>query len=141
MPTEIVVEAEDRPGAVAAVGELLGDAHVNITAAAAFTYEWMGFLHFVVKEADRAMTALKEGGWHVVRVQEVMSVSLDDRPGELGRFARRLADSGINITSFYIAGGRRGGDKELIVAVDDLKRVRGGVKGPNEVRVEPILPA
>ena len=125
MPTEIVVEAEDRPGAVATVGELLGDAGVNIAAAAAFTHDGVGFLHFVVMEADKAMAALVEAGWTVVRVQEVMSVSLDDRPGELGRFARRLADSGINITSFYSAGGRRGGDKELIVAVDDLKRARG----------------
>ncbi len=52
-----------------------------------------------------------------------MSVSLDDRPGELGRFARRLADSGINITSLYIAGGRSG-DKEIVVAVDDLHKAR-----------------
>ena len=126
MPTEIVVEAEDRPGAVATIGELLGDAGVNIAAAAAFTYEGMGFLHFVVMEADKAMAALDEGGWTVVRVQEVMSVSLDDRPGELGRFARRLADSGINITSLYIAGGRAG-DKEMVVAVDDLHKARRGL--------------
>jgi hypothetical protein len=123
VPTEIVVEAEDRPGMVAALGELFGQAGVNLTAAAAFTHDGRGFLHLVVEEADRALKALREGDWQVVGVQEVMSISLDDRPGELGRFARRLADSGINITSLYIAGAR-GGDKEIVVAVDDLHKAR-----------------
>ena len=123
VPTEIVIEAEDRPGMMASLGELLGEAGVNITAAAVFTHDGRGFLHFVVREADRALSALQDGGWQVVSVQEVLSVSLDDRPGELGRFARRLADAGINITSLYIAGGRAG-DKEMVVAVDDLHRAR-----------------
>ena len=123
MPTEIVVEAEDRPGMMASLGELMGDAGVNITAAAVFTHDGKGFLHFVVQEADRAISALRDGGWRVVGVQEVLSISLDDRPGELGRFARRLADAGINITSLYIAGGRAG-DKDLVVAVDDLHKAR-----------------
>jgi hypothetical protein len=126
VPTEIVIEAEDRPGMMASLGELLGEAEVNITAAAAFTHDGRGFLHFVVQEADRAVSALREACWEVVRVQEVLTISLDDRPGELGRFARRLADAGINITSLYISGGRAG-DKEMVVAVDDLHRARRGM--------------
>lgn len=124
MPTEIVIEAEDRPGMMASLGELLGACGVNIEAAAAFTQNGRGFLHFLVDRAERALGPLGEAGWQVVRAQEVLTVSLDDRPGELGRFARKLADAGINITSLYIAGGR-GGDKELVVAVDDMPRARG----------------
>jgi len=126
MPTEIVIKAEDRPGMMASLGELLGEAGVNITAAAAFTHDGQGFLHFVVQEADRALSALREACWQVVGVQEVLSVSLDDRPGELGRFARRLADAGVNISSLYISGGRAG-DKEMVVAVDDLHTARRGM--------------
>jgi hypothetical protein len=40
--------------------------------------------------------------------------------------ARRLANAGINITSLYISGGRAG-DKEMVVAVDDLHRARRGL--------------
>ena len=126
MPTEIVIKAEDRPGMMASLGELLGEAGVNITAAAAFTHDGQGFLHFVVQEADRALSALREACWQVVGVQEVLAVSLDDRPGELGRFARRLADAGVNISSLYISGGRAG-DKEMVVAVDDLHKARRGM--------------
>lgn len=123
MPTEIVVEAEDRPGAVADVGEILGEVGVNIIAAAAFTQGDRGFIHVVVDHADKAVAALHEGDWTILRVKEVLTITLDDQPGELGRFARRLSDRGINITSLYLAGAR-GGDKELVVVVDDPAHVR-----------------
>ena len=123
MPTEIVVKAEDRPGMLAAIGELLGGAGVNISAAAAFTYAGQGYIHVVVDHADKAVAALRDGTWDILEVQEVLTVTLDDRPGELGRFARRLSDGGINISSLYLAGGQ-GGDKEVVVAVENPNHAR-----------------
>ena len=123
MPTEIVVETEDRPGVIAEIGELFGQARVNIKAAAAFSQNGRGHLHFVVDNEDRALAALRVGGWKVTAKREVLSVSLGDEPGELGRYARRLAEAGVNITALYTAG-ERAGDKELIVAVDDLAAAR-----------------
>jgi len=123
VPTEIVVETEDRPGIIAEIGELFGQARVNIKAAAAFSENGRGHLHFVVDNADRALAALKVGGWNVTENQEVLAVSVDDEPGALGRYARRLAAAGVNITALYAAGDRAG-DKELIVAVDDLAAAR-----------------
>jgi hypothetical protein len=123
MPTEVIVETDDRPGVIADIGELFGQARVNIRAAAAFVQDGRGYLHFVVDDADRALSALKIGGWKVRGSREVLTVTLDDRPGELGRYARRLAEAGVNITALYTAG-ERGGDKELIVAVDDIAAAR-----------------
>jgi hypothetical protein len=123
MPVEIVVETEDRPGIIADIGELLGQARVNIHAAAAFAHGGRGYFHFVVDGADRALAALKVGGWKVRESREVLAVTIDDRPGELGRYARKLAQAGVNITALYTAG-ERAGDKELIVAVDDIAAAR-----------------
>lgn len=125
MPTEIVIETEDRPGILANIGELFGEIEVNIAAAAAFTHLGKGYLHFVVDSADRALNSLKQAGYHVLQVREVLGVSIDNAPGELGRFARRLADAGINITSFYTAGETATGDAEIIIAVDNLEAARG----------------
>jgi hypothetical protein len=123
VPTDIVIETQDRPGVIAMIGELFGEARVNIRAAAAFTHEGRGYLHFVVDDPDRALAALKRDGWRVVHSQEVLAVSLDDRPGELGRYARRLADAGLNITTLY-TGASNAGDLEIIVAVDDVEAAR-----------------
>ncbi|CAN5515765.1 hypothetical protein BH20ACT21_BH20ACT21_19840 [soil metagenome] len=50
-------------------------------------------------------------------------ITVDDRPGELGRYCRRLADSGIHISSAYVAR-RSVGETEVILAVDDLDQAR-----------------
>lgn len=118
MPVEIVIDTEDRPGVIAEIGELFGQVGVNITAAAAFAIDGKGVLHFVVNDADRALSALKRAGWKVSHSREVLAVSLDDRPGELGRYARRLAEAGISIRALYTSG-KSAGDFEVIVAVDD----------------------
>ncbi len=123
MPTEIVLQTTDRPGVIATLGELFGDAGVNIQAAAAFVHEGTGYMHFVVDDADGALAALKRAGWKVRHAREVLAVSLDDRPGALGRYARRLADAGINITALYSGGGGPG-DRSIIVSVDDLNSAR-----------------
>lgn len=123
MPTEIVIETKDQPGVIAAIGELFGGRRINIKAAAAFTHEGHGFLHFVVDDADGAIAALKSAGWNVRQRREVLAVSLDDQPGELGRYARRLANAGINISTLYMAGGPAG-DVEVIVAVENVQAAR-----------------
>jgi hypothetical protein len=123
MPTEIVTEVQDRPGLLADIGQLFGKRNINITAAAAFTHDGKGYLHFVVDDADPATGLLKECGCKIITVREVLSVSLDDQPGELGRYARRLADAGVNILSFY-TGGSSEGDKEVIIAVDEIAAAR-----------------
>ena len=131
MPTEIVVETEDRPGVIAEIGELFGQARVNIKAAAAFSQNGSGHLHFVVDNADRALAALKVGGWKVTAKREVLSVSLGDEAGELGRYARRLAEAGVNITvglpfvrtsvdhgtAFDIAGTGKADERSMIEAL------------------------
>lgn len=126
MPTEIVVESEDRPGILAQIGEMFGEIEINILAAAAFTHEGKGIIHFVVDDADRAQGSLEQAGYKVMTVREVLNVSVDDRPGELGRFARKLADAGVNITSFYTAGSGMG-DTELILAVDNVEAAKGRI--------------
>lgn len=126
MPSEIVIETEDKPGVLAGIGELFGERGVNITAAAAFTQSGRGVFHFVVDDADGAKAALSDGGYTIVSIEEVLAISLDDRPGELGRFARKLAASGVNIKSFY-TGRAFAGETEIILSVDNLDAARKGL--------------
>lgn len=116
--TEIIVEVLDRPGQLAKIGEVLGDAGVNIVAAAAVSCGGASRIHLVVDDESAALVALKRAEIKVARSREVLVVTLDDRPGELGRFARSLADRDLNISALYISGEHQG-DKELIVAFDD----------------------
>jgi hypothetical protein len=125
MLTEVVVELEDRVGALAEVGEVLGERGVNIRALAVVRVtEGRALAHLVVEPADAAVQALREHGLVPQRVREVLSVTLEDEPGALGRFCRKLADASINLEAVYLAGERNGA-KELVLAVSDLQAARG----------------
>jgi hypothetical protein len=120
MLEEIIVTADDRPGILAEIGELLGGAGVNIETLCASTHNEHGVVHLVVDDGDDAAEILASNGFKVNGSHAVLTATLDDRPGELGRYCRRLASAGINISSAYVAK-RMGGETELIFAVDDLE--------------------
>jgi hypothetical protein len=124
MLTEVVVELEDRIGALAELGELLGGEGVNISALAVVRAgEGKALAHLVLEPADVAVRCLREHGVVPERVREVLSVTLEDEPGALGRYCRLLADASINLEAVYLAGERNGA-KELVLAVSDLQAAR-----------------
>jgi hypothetical protein len=108
MLTEVVVELEDEIGALADLGELLGGQGVNIRAlAVVHVAEGRALAHLVVEPADVAVRVLREHGLVPERVREVLSVTLEDEPGALGRYCRQLADASINLEAVYLAGERK----------------------------------
>ncbi|HET7483517.1 MAG TPA: ACT domain-containing protein [Actinomycetota bacterium] len=119
MLEEIIVAADDRPGLLAEIGELLGRSGVNIETLSAFRADGTGVVHLVVDDGDDAAEVLAENGFKVEGSRPVLTATLEDRPGELGRYCRRLAHEGVAISAAYVAK-RGGGETELIFAVDDL---------------------
>lgn len=119
MLEEIIVTVDDRPGILADIGELLGNEGVNIETLSASTHNGNGVIHLVCDDEGDATEILKSHGFKIEAVNPVMNVTIDDRPGELGRYCRRLADHGVAIKAAYVAK-RTGGETELIFAVDDL---------------------
>jgi hypothetical protein len=117
MLEEIIVAVDDRPGVLAEIGELLGQAGVNIETLSASAHNGQGVIHLVVDDGDDAGESLASAGFELVETRAVLTATIDDRPGELGRYCRKLADSGVEIRSAYVAK-RAGGETELILAVD-----------------------
>ncbi|MFN2586742.1 MAG: ACT domain-containing protein [Actinomycetota bacterium] len=124
MLEEIMIAVnDDRPGILAEIGELLGRAGVNIGTLAATNIDGKGVVHLVVDDGDDACEVLKANDFDVQGSRPVLTATLEDRPGELGRYCRRLSEAGVAISSAYVAR-RGGGESELIFAVDDLDAAR-----------------
>ncbi len=123
MLEEIIVRTEDRPGILAEIGELLGSSGVNIETLCASSHNGEGVVHLVVDDAEDAGELLASNGFKVDGSCPVLTVTLDDRPGELGRYCRKLSQAGVTISAVYVAK-RGGGETELIFAVDDLDEAR-----------------
>ncbi len=123
MLEEIIVTVDEKPGMLAEIGELLGAAAVNIESLCASTHNGLGVIHLIVDDGEDASEALKANGFKIEETREVLTATLDDRPGELGRYCRRLADAGVSVSSAYVMK-RGGGETELIFAVDNIPVAR-----------------
>ncbi|MFN2526725.1 MAG: ACT domain-containing protein [Actinomycetota bacterium] len=120
MLEEINVIVDDEPGILAEIGELLGSAGVNIETLSASSHDGRGIINVVVDDGEDAAELLAQNGFKVEGSRAVLTATLDDRPGELGRYCRKLAESGVNISTAYLMK-RGGGESELIFAVDNLE--------------------
>src|SRR5713226_2935549 len=118
---QLSVSVENRPGALAHVARVLGDAKVNILAFLATTSGTEGSVQVVMDNASKAKKAL-EGAGLTYTESDVLHVELPNIPGALGNFAGKLAAKEINITSGYqttVKGSRKA---SVLLAVSDLER-------------------
>ena len=119
MRKDLVIIPEDAPGVVATLGELLGEAGINIEAISAFTGKGRGIVHVLVDKADEALEVLQTAGIEVAAARRVVVAPLPDEPGALGGACRTLADAGINIEQAYIAAGSK-----LVLVCEDVDRAK-----------------
>ena len=118
---DLSIELTDEPGALATMGETLGRHGVAICGGGVFVHEGRGIAHFLFEDGGAARGALYGvKRLRVVAVREVLVQRLrQGTPGQLGMFARRMADAGINIQVQYSDH-----DNQLVVVVDDPKKGR-----------------
>jgi hypothetical protein len=120
MARDLTVMLEDRPGALADMGDALGRAGINIDGICGATGSGSSQIHILVDDADAARAALSEAGIETGDDVEVVKLGFEDRTGELGAIARRIADSGTNIGLIYISC-----DGRLVLATDNNAAVGG----------------
>jgi len=115
---DIAIRLENRPGAMAEMGEVLGAAGVSVEGGGGWVADGKATMHFLFADGNAARKALEEAGIEVLDVREVLAQRLrQDQPGQLGKIARKMADAGVNIEVVYSDH-----DNQLILVVDDFKK-------------------
>jgi hypothetical protein len=116
---QISAWVDDRPGVLGRLAEALGLAGVSIRAFTAATVDGRGFVRLVVDRPARARQVLARHGW-TTSVEEVVEVTIPDRPGALGAVADRLGAAGVNIAHAYVGTARSAAKVNLYLAVPDV---------------------
>ena len=117
---DLAIDLDDRPGALAQMGEALGTAGVSIEGGGAWVVNGRGVAHFLVADGPTARRALEAAGIRVVAERAVVVQRLrQDRPGQLGMLTRRMAEAGVNIEVLYSDH-----DHRLVLVVDDVERAK-----------------
>ncbi|WP_327174311.1 hypothetical protein OG599_02765 [Streptomyces sp. NBC_01335] len=99
---DLEVHLPNRPGALADLGQALGNAQVSLEGGGVFTLDGRAVAHYLVDNGPAALAAVTAAGLGTARVREVAMTRLDqDRPGQLGALARMLGDAGVNVLVQY----------------------------------------
>ncbi len=115
---DLAIRLENRPGALAEMGQALGSAGVSVEGGGAFVFAGEGIAHFLFEDPAAARKALEEKGIRVLEDREVLVQKLNqDQPGQLGKISRMMADAGVNIEVIYSDH-----QNQLILVVDDIDK-------------------
>ena len=97
---QINVFAQNRPGRLERLTEVLWEEGINIRAITIAGADDYGVIKLLVDDPGKAYGALQRGGFSAF-MKEVIAVVMDDRPGGLHRVCRVLGEGGVNIEDAY----------------------------------------
>ncbi len=115
---DLAIKMNHRPGALASLGEILGNAGVSIEGGGVFVVDGKATAHFLFENAEAAMNVLKQNGFSVFEPRDILIQRLNqDEPGQLGKIARMMAAAGVNIEVMYSDH-----QNQLILVVDNYEQ-------------------
>src|SRR5574341_1416706 len=118
--TQLMIQAENKPGVLAHICSELAKVAVNINAILA-SQDGAGGIRIVAVPHATAKKVL-DGLGIPYREEEAVAVRLSDRPGALGKVTRKLADKGINIHYAYGSIVQGAGRALIILGVSDVDK-------------------
>ena len=109
---QISVFAENKPGKLLSIVELLGDEEIDIRAMSLADTADFGIARMIVSDTDAALALLRENGY-AVKCTEVTALNMDDTPGGLSKILKILADNEISVEYLY-AFAEKNGEKVVM---------------------------
>ena len=122
---DIAVILENRPGALADMGEILGKNGINMEGLCGIPLNDEAIIHILVEDETVARYVLESAGFKVSAVREVLVLDIGHiagKPGSGGKMARKIGNVGVNIDLIYLAEHNK-----IVVGVDDIKRARNAL--------------
>ena len=111
----------NKPGALSRLAALFAEKNVNILGIASEVRDDSGLVRIALANDQDASTILSQAGFSSVETH-ILSVEVDDVPGQMLRVSDALAEGKINITTVY--GTSVSGEKtsRLLIAVQNTDK-------------------
>jgi hypothetical protein len=116
--TQLSVFLENQPGRLSAPCRILAEAGINILTLSLADTQQFGILRLIVRDWQKAKSALEKAGC-VVKVTEVVTTEVADRPGGLAELLEVLEQAGINVEYMYAFTFRREDRAVLVFRFED----------------------
>ena len=116
---QLTAWVESKPGELGRIAEALGKAKVNITAFTCWSTGAESPIHLQVSSPAKAKKVLTDLGLRITE-EEVLRLTLADKPGLLGEAGKRLGQANINVDYAYASVAKGGRKADVTLAVSDL---------------------
>lgn len=116
------------PGQFARVARALAKAKVDITAFTSYGSGDQIPIRLLVDSPTRARKVLRDLDLRITE-EDVLRLTLRDKPGIVAEIAERLADAHININSSYATVAKGAKKSDLVLAVSDIVGALKALKG------------
>ncbi|TAM82196.1 MAG: ACT domain-containing protein [Acidobacteria bacterium] len=125
---QISVWVDNSPGQIARVAHALAKARISITAFVSYGDGNEIPVRLLVNTPARARNVLRDLDLRVSE-EEVLRLTLPDKPGTLAKIAERLANAHININYSYTTVTKGTKQSDLVLAVSDVAGAAKVLKG------------
>ncbi len=125
---QITAWVESKPGELGRIAEALGKAKVNITAFSGWNVTGESPVHLMVNSPAKAKKVLADLGIRCTE-EEVLRITVSDRPGTLGEAGTRLGAANINVEYGYGSTAEGSKKADIVLAVSDLAGATKALRG------------
>ena len=119
---QLSVFMPNRPGALSALAKLFAESGINILGLASEVRDDSGLVRIAVSEKVDGSGILSKAGFASVETN-VLAITAPDKPGELHRITRVLAEGKINITTVY-GTTSDGQNARVLISVENVDKAR-----------------
>ncbi len=122
--TQLTLYLKNRPGELARATKAFTAAKANIEGLSVAATSDVGLVQIIPSNVGMARRALNRARIPFTE-QKVAILTLPDRPGELAKVARKVAQKMININYLYATSppSKSGAECSVVISADDLKQV------------------
>jgi hypothetical protein len=120
---EISFTMPNKAGLLSEVSRAIAGAKANITAICAYAMENSAYFMLTADSPAKAKKALVPLSV-AVEERDVVEVELLNRPGELQKISKRIADAGIDIEYMYATAGASKSTTCVFKTADDQKTIK-----------------
>ena len=122
---QVTLKVKNKPGELNRICETLGNKGINITTMLGGGQENNGFIHLITEDSTTTAKAFEHNDYETT-VKDILTIKINDKPGELAKITRKLAHYGINVNWIYLIT-REKGEVTLGFQVDDLKKAKAAL--------------
>ena len=124
---QLMVTVDNQVGTLSELTSVLASSGINLIAICAYAVDNKGVIMFVSDNHRQAQKLLKAKRYDV-REEEVVLLSVDNKPGALQDVTEKIAAAGIDLTLLYGSVDKAGKTSRVVLVAEENQAVLAAIK-------------